>query len=59
MKAIQKYKREEGGGVGHKWLVLTDCLGSHIFSSMPNKHRIKKQPTSSLEGPAPLHISQG
>jgi hypothetical protein len=42
MKAIQKHKREEGGRVGHKWLVLTECWDSHIFSSMPNKYGIKK-----------------
>jgi len=46
MKAPQNYKREEGGreggSVGHKWLVFTDCLGSHIFSSMPKNMALEK-----------------
>jgi hypothetical protein len=25
------------GRVAHKWFVLTECSGSHIFSTMPNK----------------------
>ncbi len=54
MKATQKYTRE-GGREGHKWLVFTECRGSHIFSSMPNKHGIKKKLKSSLEDPV-AHI---
>jgi len=44
--------------ITNKWLVFAHCWGSHIFSSMPNKHGIKKKPKSSLEDPALLYISQ-